>query len=101
MEQITYEDKKTGQVKVQFGVGATINKKFLAHNGVYDKFWHFTTLTFNAINIYKNTELQSLAQKYIYVISNFAGGVRELKNNLDKMNASLEYEIKKVKKRGM
>ena len=101
MKVITYENTKTGQVKVQAGVTATIDKKFLTHKGIYDRFWKFTTLTFNAINIYQNMELIELAQKYMYVVSNFAGGIRELKNNLDKMNASLKYEIKKVQKRGM
>lgn len=100
MDKIMYEDKKTKQVKVQYGVEASIDKKYL-NDDIYEKFYDFTTYTFNAVNIYQNKELIELAQKYLYIVKNFAGTVKQLKNLLDKMNSNLCYEIKKVQKRGM
>jgi hypothetical protein len=35
------------------------------------------------------------------VVRCFAGDTKAMKNILDKMNASLQYEIKKVQTRGM
>ena len=99
MEERIIEDKKTNQAKVQYGVTATIAKKYLRSKEVYERFYKFSTLTFNAVNVYHNTDLTTLAQKYMEVVRCFAGDIKEMKNNLDKMNASLKYEIRKVQKK--
>ena len=101
MDERIIEDKKTNQVKVQYGVTAMIAKKYLRSNEVYERFYKFSTLTFNAVNVYHNTDLTALAQKYMEVVRCFVGDTKAMKNLLDKMNSSLQYEIKKVQKRGM